>query len=99
MALLHPASPNSSHYLPIGFSGEKGELVFEASHRDHDAELHWHLDERYIGRTKGSHRMAFEVESGEHVMNIVDADGNRIQHRFEVMTREGRRTASSDEGS
>ena len=88
MVLIHPSTARSSHYLPIGLSGEKGELVFEASHRNDEAKLHWHLDDRYLGSTTSPHKMAFDVKRGEHLMTIVDGSGNTIEHPFEVMARE-----------
>lgn len=87
MALIHPPDPHSRHYLPVGLSGEKSQLVFEASHRDKSEELQWHLGERYLGKTEPPHRMAFQARPGDHVMIIVDDAGNTIRHRFEVMER------------
>ncbi len=88
MALIHPPNARSSFYLPIGLSGEKGELVFEASHRDPNEKLHWHLDQRFLGKTSTPHKMAFKVEKGDHVVTIVDGSGRTIRHPFEVMAKE-----------
>lgn len=88
MALIHPPTPNSVHYLPVGFSGEKSELVFEAAHRQSEETLHWHLNDRYLGSTEKPHQMAFEVEKGEHLMRVVDGSGNALHHPFEILGRE-----------
>lgn len=88
MALIQPSTAQSTHYIPIRLSGKKGKLVFEASHRQDEEELHWHLDDRYLGSTEGIHEMAFKVEKGEHTMRIIDEDGSEIVHPFEVMEKE-----------
>lgn len=75
-------------YIPIDFGTQKGRAVFEAVHRNPGATLHWHLDDRYLGETRTYHQQALDIGPGSHTLTIVDAAGNRLSRRFEVLARE-----------
>jgi penicillin-binding protein 1C len=75
-------------YIPLDFGSQKGRVVFEAAHRTPGTTLHWHLDERYLGATSTYHEQALDIAPGAHVITIVDAEGNRLSRRFEVLARE-----------
>jgi penicillin-binding protein 1C len=75
-------------YIPIDLDTHKGRTVFEAVHRQANATLHWHLDERYLGMTRTYHQQALDIEAGAHLITIVDSQGNRLSRRFEVLARE-----------
>ena len=72
-------------YIPVELGGRKGRAVFAAAHRDPDATLHWHLDDRYVGSTSVFHEQALDVAEGLHVVTVVDEMGNRARRRFEVL--------------
>jgi len=38
-----------------------------------------------MGQTTGYDQMAFNPTTGKHILTLVDADGNRLQTRFEVL--------------
>ena len=77
-----PASTSRSSW-----GGRKGRAVFAAAHRDPDATLHWHLDDRYVGSTSVFHEQALDVADGWHVVTVVDEMGNRARRGFEVLAR------------
>ena len=83
MDLVRPRK-NAVVYVPIGAGGEKEQVVFELSHRYADAEVHWHLDDRYIGSTTGFHQIALDPPPGAHTLYIVDNEGNVLQSKFRV---------------
>ena len=74
-------------YIPVELGGRKGRAVFAAAHRDPDATLHWHLDDRYVGSTNVFHEQALDVAEGWHVVTVVDEMGNRARRGFEVLAR------------
>ena len=74
-------------YIPVELGGRKGRAVFAAAHRDPDATLHWHLDDRYVGSTSVFHELALDVAEGLHVVTVVDEMGNRARRGFEVLAR------------
>jgi len=90
--------PNAAEriYIPMELDGARGKTVFEAVHRDRDAQLYWHLDGAYLGTTQTFHQLALDIPPGPHVVTIVDTAGNRLSRSFEVLARAaGPRTVSS----
>lgn len=71
-------------YLPRGFSGEKEKFIFKAAHARRDAVLYWHLDREYIGKTDDSHVIACRIAAGQHVLTLIDDEGNQRKTAFEV---------------
>ena len=84
--LLYPDN-GTRVYIPVELGGRKGRAVFAAAHRNPDATLHWHLDDRYVGSTSVFHEKALDVVEGLHVVTVVDEMGNRARRGFEVLAR------------
>lgn len=82
--LLYPG-PGTKLYIPNDLGGERGNTVFEAVHRDNNATLFWHLDDRYLGSTNIFHQQTLDIEPGVHKIVVVDSSGNRLARRFEVL--------------
>lgn len=96
IALLYPAA-STALYVPIELDGSRGRTVFEAVHRDPDATLHWHLDERFVASTRTFHQLALAPSSGDHRLVLVDDEGHRLERRFRVLERDRRvATRSAD---
>jgi penicillin-binding protein 1C len=87
MALVTPAS-KSQIYVPLELSGERGRVVFEATHRDDDAVIHWHLDDNYLGSTTQIHQLNANPPAGAHRLTLVDGSGARVSRRFSVIDRD-----------
>ena len=87
IAFLYP-NAGTRLYIPTDLAEERGETIFEAVHRDSNATLFWHLDDRYLGRTTTFHQQALDVTPGVHVVTVVDLLGNRLSRRFEVLGRD-----------
>ena len=83
IAILYPEH-QAVLYLPKGFSGEREKVVMRATHARSDATLYWHLDYVYLGETRQIHQMACLVEPGNHILTLLDEDGNRRSILFEV---------------
>lgn len=88
MDMIYP-EPGASLYLPVELNGEKGEVVFEVAHRDNLSQLHWHLDDVYLGSTHGRHQLNLQPTAGSHILTVMDNDGNQIRRKFTILTREG----------
>ncbi len=69
-------------FIPRQLDGTPGEVVFELTHRDQLAEIHWFLDNRYAGKTTLFHQMSFRPSPGSHSLTVVDMAGNRLVKRF-----------------
>ena len=84
MACLFPAG-DAVIAVPRELSGQRGAIVFEASHRDPRASIYWHLDDTYLATTRAPHQLSLSPEPGDHVLTLVDADGHRVQRHFTVI--------------
>ena len=71
-------------FIPVDLDGQRGKIVFEATHREKDILIHWHLDQSYLGSTKDIHQMSVSPTKGKHTMTIIDQHGNKQMHRFSV---------------
>ncbi|MAA80459.1 MAG: penicillin-binding protein 1C [Deltaproteobacteria bacterium] len=71
-------------FIPIDLNGQRGKVVFEATHRQRDILIHWHLDEHYLGSTTDIHQMSVSPSKGKHEMTIIDENGNKQTHIFSV---------------
>lgn len=87
IAIIYP-KPQSRIYVPVELSGEMGKTVFEATHRDKKAILFWHLDEEFIGVTEGIHQLTLRPKEGEHVLKVIDEQGQEVVCEFEVESKE-----------
>jgi len=89
LALLYP-DPNAAVLIPQELDGSRGRAVFEAVHRRREARLYWHLDGGYLGETHTFHQQSLDIDPGEHILTVVDDEGERVARRFQVIaTRKG----------
>jgi penicillin-binding protein 1C len=82
--LIYPDSENTL-YLPLDLDGKLGHAVFRAVHRDAQATLHWHLDGEYLGQTQLFHEKAMHAAPGDHLLVLVDQNGQRLERKFSVV--------------
>jgi penicillin-binding protein 1C len=82
--IIYPEQ-NAKIYVPVEITGEKGRTIFTATHKNNNAKLFWHVDNNFIGITEHLHQIALNPTIGNHVITIVDEDGNTITRNFEVM--------------
>jgi len=85
MDIIYPKA-HAKIYIPKELQGERGRTVFEAAHRDRHQSLYWHVDDTYLGETKGEHQMSLLLEAGSHTLHVVDGQGNSMSHPFEIVS-------------
>jgi penicillin-binding protein 1C len=78
---------NGRIYLPVDLDALRSRVVFEAIHRDAESTVYWYLDDDYLGATRGRHRMEAQPSAGEHSLLLVDAQGERLESKLEVISR------------
>jgi penicillin-binding protein 1C len=66
-------------------TGDQSSIVMEALHRDPEAILFWHLNEKYIGSTNHIHQMDKELSPGNYELKVIDELGNSEKIRFVVV--------------
>jgi penicillin-binding protein 1C len=84
LAVLYPDA-NARVLIPSELDGTRGRAIFEAVHRRRDARVYWHLDDRYLGETHTFHQQSLDIDPGEHILTLVDDQGERVARRFEVL--------------
>jgi penicillin-binding protein 1C len=84
MAMLYPRAQNAKISIPKNLDGSSSDIVFEAVHRMNDATIFWHLDEKYVGTTKTFHKLALRPSLGNHLLTLVDGDGETLVTQFSV---------------
>ena len=84
MEFIYPKK-STQLYVPVDLDGQRGNTVFEVAHRAPGAVIYWHLDDTYLGMTKGFHQMAIHPAAGKHVVTLVEQDGERAEQRFEIL--------------
>jgi len=85
IAVLYP-KPNSKIYVPVEIDGKVGRTVFEATHRNINTRIFWHLDDEYIGETKEIHQLALNPSVGKHKLTLIDERGIAVTVKFEVVS-------------
>jgi penicillin-binding protein 1C len=86
LALIYPQE-NSKIFVPVELNGRLGRALFEATHREPDMNLFWHIDNQYVGNTRDIHQIALAPVPGMHILTVVDESGNFVQRRFEIISR------------
>ncbi len=79
--------PSAHHILMLtkGLNGDDQGVVFKASHKDQKAEIYWHLDNEYLGKTSTFHEMKIMTIPGNHIIQLIDTQGNTIRRTFEIV--------------
>ncbi|MGD8569644.1 MAG: penicillin-binding protein 1C [Gammaproteobacteria bacterium] len=85
LELVYPADSHTKIYIPVDLAGRKSQTVLEAMHKDPDATIYWHLNERYLGSTTTFHRMAVDIPPGQYKLTLVDQQGYRVTRKFQVL--------------
>lgn len=84
MELIYPKD-GSSIYVPLEADGSRGRMICSAAHRQAGIKIFWHLDDKYIGETVNYHQLALNPSAGKHVLTLIDANGSRLQVRFQIL--------------
>jgi penicillin-binding protein 1C len=80
--LIYP-KPNQDIILPKTLDGNLSEVIFKAAYSENKM-LYWHLDDEYIGTTRYFHNMTFQPKAGEHLLTLVNENGQQLLRRFKV---------------
>jgi len=83
MQFVYPQSGTKISMTKL-MDGSLGELIFELAHLHSNAIVYWHLDANYLGSTEYFHKMALIPTVGNHVITVVDNEGNTLSVSFSV---------------
>lgn len=83
-AIIYPSS-FTKIMLPKDITGIEQSAVFQASHNDRSASLHWHIDDKYVGTTTEYHSIKITPHKGKHKLTLMDDFGNQQVKYYEVI--------------
>jgi penicillin-binding protein 1C len=86
IGLIYPRS-GVTIYIPKEMSGNRSRSVLEATHREANATLYWHLNKEYIGSTTSLHQIEINPEAGSYTLTIMDEKGEGVTCKFKVVER------------
>jgi penicillin-binding protein 1C len=84
MEFIYPTS-GIKIFIPRDNTGKSTKVIAEVVHRNPSKKIFWHLDETYSGTTRFIHQLEIFANSGNHVLTVVDEDGNTIRCGFMVI--------------
>ncbi len=86
IAMIYPRN-GSKIYVPYEWDHKRSKAVFSAVHRDDTANVYWHLDKKYLGKTKEFHQIEIDPTPGVHELVLQDENGSTVSTRFEVLSK------------
>jgi penicillin-binding protein 1C len=87
MDMIYPKN-NTAVYIPLELDGTRGKVVLNATHREQNIKIYWHIDGEYIATTKNFHQLAVSPVAGQHTLTLVDEHGERLSLSFKVLEKE-----------
>lgn len=87
LEMIYPKA-NARVFIPKELDGTVGQTVFEAAHSDTKETIYWHLDGQYLGSTKRVHQMGLFTKPGNHILHLLDGQGQELNLKFEVIGEE-----------
>ena len=81
--IIYP-QPGLTLVLTRGLSGTQNGVVFTAAHADPGATLYWHIDDEFVGETRGEHTLRVDPAPGSHRLTLIDGQGERRVTLFTV---------------
>jgi penicillin-binding protein 1C len=84
MDFIYPKT-NSKIYLTKNFNSEVQPVILKVAYSERDKELFWYVDNVYKATTKTFHELPVTPTSGIHYITVVDAFGNEIRRKIEIV--------------
>lgn len=85
--IIYP-DENAKIYVPLEITGEKGKVIFKATHRNNNEKIFWHVDDLFIATTEQFHQVSLNPAPGKHKLTIIDKDGNSVTRNFEILQKD-----------
>ncbi len=84
MEFIYPTS-GIKIFIPRDQTGELTRIIAEVAHRNPLKKIFWHLDQEFHGTTRSIHQTEIFSGAGDHVLTVVDEDGNSIRCGFHII--------------
>lgn len=86
LAMIYPRN-GSRIYIPYEWDHKRSKAVFSAVHRNDTTNVYWHLDKKFIGKTREFHQIEIDPEPGKHQLVLQDEYGSMVTTSFEVLSK------------
>lgn len=83
MDFIYPKG-NETILIPKDFDQQRKEVIFKLSHRNPETVLYWYLNSEFIGTTRYFHELAVIPAWGDHLLTVVDDQGNRLEQPISI---------------
>ena len=84
MEFIYPTS-GIKIFIPRDQTGMLTRVITEVVHRNPSKKIFWHLDQTYIGTTRFVHQIEIAAGKGNHILTVVDEDGNTTKCGFTII--------------
>lgn len=84
LAIIYPRN-GSKIYVPYEWDHKRSRAVFTAVHRSDTAQVYWHLDNKFLAKTKEFHQIEIDPSPGKHELVLQDEHGSVVTAVFEVL--------------
>ncbi len=84
MDFIYPKA-NSKIYLTKDFNSNVQPVILKVAYSERDKELFWYVDDVYKATTKTFHELPITPTTGIHFITVVDASGNEIRRKIEIV--------------
>ncbi|MBK7712274.1 MAG: penicillin-binding protein 1C [Bacteroidales bacterium] len=71
-------------FIPRDQEGKRTRIIPEVAHRNPSKKIFWHLDDSYVATTRSIHQINIQAEPGNHILTVVDEDGNSLRCSFTI---------------
>lgn len=72
-------------YIPYEAKGKRSQSIWKATHRNSNATIYWHLNEKYLGKTKGVHEMVVDPDPGTYTLTLIDDQGEVFRRKIKII--------------
>lgn len=84
--LIYPEQ-KSKVFIPRELDGKNGRIVLQATTRDEQIAIYWHIDGAFKKMTRNDHKWAVFLPEGLHSITIVDENGAALERSFRVISK------------
>ncbi|MDA3884282.1 MAG: penicillin-binding protein 1C [Candidatus Delongbacteria bacterium] len=83
ISIVYPIN-NLKIFIPREYNGELQKVKLDVAHSRKDSKIYWYIDEIYYGSTIDEHYLIVTLDSGDHILKVVDSNGISDSVKFEV---------------
>lgn len=84
MAFVFPSKKHSKLSLTRGESNQLNPIILKLTHTSSEAEVHWYLNDKFIGTTSQYHEQAILPKPGIYTVTVIDNLGNELKRVIEI---------------